>query len=102
MVEPLEEMPALLGWININSFLAHLIKGAYMTVDKLASAYVAHGRKYGFASAECVLMRFLPNNLPDGKCYNVQQHRRTACYMALRAGSALKSSPKKIRVESHE
>ena len=55
-------------------------------LDMLVYEYVKCGDKHGFFTAEVILMKFLPANNPDGKCYSVPVARRSALVEALKKG----------------
>lgn len=73
-----------------------------MKISKLVVAYVDHGKKHGYASAECILMNHLPQDIPDGKCCDVLESDRLDFYNELNNGSAFQKSDSKEKVESHE
>jgi hypothetical protein len=46
------------------------------TLKSLVCQYMKTGKKLGFARAEFILMKFLPDNLKiDGKCFNVPESK---------------------------
>jgi hypothetical protein len=56
--------------------------------DKLlAQKYIEHGNKYGFASAECILSKHVPDGVLEGKCYMVPDEKRKAFVTELKKGS---------------
>lgn len=58
-----------------------------MTNKELAAEYVKCGQAVGYFTAEMILMEFLPEDKPDGKCYDVPQSKRKAMVEKLRAAS---------------
>lgn len=48
------------------------------TLDEVVDAYVVCGNTIGFFYAEFILMKHLPENKPDGKCYEVPKKNRPA------------------------
>lgn len=42
-----------------------------MTIRKLISLYIECGKKHGFFHAEMLLLKYLPQNKPDGVCADV-------------------------------
>lgn len=38
-------------------------------IDEVVNAYVACGKAIGYFYAEMILMKYLPENKPDGKCF---------------------------------
>jgi|GEM_PF-6778585 hypothetical protein len=42
-----------------------------MTIQKLVNLYIQYGKNNGFFHAEMVLMKYLPDNKPDGICADV-------------------------------
>lgn len=42
-----------------------------MTIKELVDLYIQYGKKHGFFHAEMLLMKYLPNNKPDGVCADV-------------------------------
>ena len=45
---------------------------------EVAGIYVDCGRAIGFFYAEMILMKYLPANKPDGKCYDVPKNKLPA------------------------
>ncbi|HEX2959109.1 MAG TPA: hypothetical protein VHO70_19895 [Chitinispirillaceae bacterium] len=54
--------------------------------SQLAEAYVEHGGKYGFFSAECILLQHLPDHKLDGVCADVPPENREAFLLELQSG----------------
>lgn len=47
-------------------------------LNEVVRAYVACGNALGYFYAEYILMKHLPANNPDGKCFNVPAKKRPA------------------------
>lgn len=45
---------------------------------KVVEAYISCGKAIGFFHAEMILMKHLPENKPDGKCYDVPKSQRAS------------------------
>lgn len=54
------------------------------TINEIVDAYVECGNKIGFFYAEMLLMKHLPANKPNGKCYDVPKRRRAAFLVDLK------------------
>ena len=59
-------------------------------LDRLVSLYIAYGHEFGFFNAELLLMKYLPDNQPEGLCCDVPVHKRSKLIGEL--SSALKES----------
>ena len=46
------------------------------TLKQVVGAYIDCGNAIGFFYAEMILMKHLPENKPDGKCYDVPKKNR--------------------------
>ena len=46
-------------------------------LQRLVDAYIQCGSTHGYAIAESILMKYLPKNKPDGKCYDVPRAKWT-------------------------
>lgn len=47
-----------------------------MKLDDVVKAYTDCGNRIGFFWAELILMKYLPEDKPDGKCYEVPKNKR--------------------------
>ena len=56
-----------------------------MNLKKIVALYIAHGHKFGFASAEAILGKHTP--VLDGTCYDVPVENRKAFVKELLSGS---------------
>lgn len=56
-----------------------------MNIDTAVDAYMECGKAVGFFQAEMILLKFLPKNKPDGKCYDVPVNRRAKFVAVLKA-----------------
>ena len=68
-----------------------IAKFGLVSIKDVVGAYIAHGHKYGFASAECVLNMFTPSDVIEGLCYHVPQEKRLEFLKRLQKGSAFKN-----------
>lgn len=53
-------------------------------IDEVVNAYVACGNAIGYFYAESILMKYLPANKPDGKCFDVPTRNRHAFLVDLK------------------
>ena len=53
------------------------------TIDTVVEAYVECGKRAGYFFAECILMKYLPDGKPDGKCSDVPEGKRSAFLLDL-------------------
>lgn len=52
-------------------------------IKEIVDAYIKCGNTIGFFYAEMILMKHLPDNNPDGKCYDVPEEKRPEFLEAL-------------------
>lgn len=58
------------------------------TLEEVVDAYVVCGNTIGFFYAEFILMKHLPEDKPDGKCYDVPKNNRADLLSDLRNATA--------------
>jgi hypothetical protein len=56
-----------------------------ITLDNIVDAYIECSHKVGSFNAEMILMKYLPDDKPEGKCYDVPEDKREAFYNELKA-----------------
>ena len=54
------------------------------TLNEVVDAYIACGNAIGFFHAEMILMKYLPENKPDGKCFDVPKKQRANFFSELK------------------
>jgi hypothetical protein len=58
-------------------------KKYYPSIKRVVSAFMKVGKQFGYFNAEMILMKYLPDNKPDGKCSDVEKKKRAALIAAL-------------------
>lgn len=81
-----------MSWIHVSD--AEIARGKRAprarppSLKAVVAAYIACGKKCGFALAEAMLDHFTPAGVLEGKCYHVPAGRRAAFMAALKDPTA--------------